>query len=269
MKTKIYITIFLALFGLTTVVAQTTSQQPDSLQYIQNLFGFKLENRTSENRSGIVIIKAGRIKKFNPFGSSPEGYVIVGAGVLNKSIGIKKKDFIGTENTSQFTKTLFELRKNNITDVAIVVKAKNKGYIVFQLDISAVDANTIFASYTKTTTETTTTIKDTVPDSFLIAESEQAGAVYAKNYYRKHRGWFFVGTGAGIATGIIGIVTMPLIASYVPVKKIPQPPPNVNADAWTVGYKKKAKGKKIVHALLGGVVGTSLAVVFYTFIQPK
>ncbi|MBI3502293.1 MAG: hypothetical protein HY063_10915 [Bacteroidetes bacterium] len=145
MKTKSLLTISLAVFALTVAHGQTTSQPLDSLQYIEKILGITFET-TSAKGGGVRVIK---IEK----GKWSDEKVITAIYPMK---GIMfSGDRIEIKNTSDLTKTLFELRKTNSSRVFLSTKGKMVG---LQRDISEINPN--FSS-----TTTTVTVNNTPPPS--------------------------------------------------------------------------------------------------------
>lgn len=94
------------------------------------------------------------------------------------------------------------------------------------------------------------------------------GRTYAQQHYHGWR-WFGAGVAGGAALGIIGM-GIAIGFSQTGTAHPPQSEqqrltemPQLYANGFRLGYHQRARGKALIKTILGGVVGTGIAVAIY------
>ena len=76
--------------------------------------------------------------------------------------------------------------------------------------------------------------------------------------------WFVAGFFSGVLLGLVGTgVTLAIAAGPSPTPKQMPDDPDIDLVCYVNGYESKAKGKNMLHAGLGGLLGTAVWVAAY------
>lgn len=225
-----------------TVVNQTNqiavNPIKDSLQFIETLWGVKLEN-TTEKGGGIKIVKLESNSIFK------SGTPLKKLMVLNVRNG---ENPVRVLNTSDLTKVVFESYNQGISKVNLYAgKNRVSALSYYTADIKGIDISGI--SKFK---------GENVPINKLgFEESKNAGYTVA-GYYSPSKGWYMQGFCMGMLFGLPGIALVGVAALVPP--NMPSIPPNVDADAWFKGYKSRINKKRFLTSVLGATLGSMLVI---------
>lgn len=91
-------------------------------------------------------------------------------------------------------------------------------------------------------------------------ESKKAGQTVA-GIYHPGQMWAMQGFCSGLVFGVAGLAVVGGIAELsVSPNKIPVASPNVDATAWSKGYKSQIRKKRLISGLLGSIAGAILII---------
>ena len=90
-----------------------------------------------------------------------------------------------------------------------------------------------------------------------INESKQAGRTVAKIYHPGQM-WAFQGFCSGAMFGLVGIGVISFAAILPP--RIPSPPTNVDAQAWSSAYYSMIAKKRLFSGILGSIASAALVI---------
>jgi len=218
---------------------ETLKKSP--IQCIEELWGVKLENAV-ENGGGIKIVKLEANSIFKP--QAPLGRLYI----YNVQNGKKS---VRVRNTDELATVLFDAYKKGISKINLTSATKRMGKLSFYTyDHLGIDISGLSKCQGA----------DSTIKKLSIDESKNAGRTVA-DIYHKPDNWIMQGFCAGMLFGVAGVGLMGFIAALTPSKnRLPKPPPNVDANAWSSGYKSKIKKKLLLTGLTGSVLGAALVI---------
>jgi len=220
----------------------------DSVQCIEELFGVKLEN-TLEKEGGVKITKIGAGSIFSTVSSSRAEKRLAKLSIYKVNNGKS----VRVKNTSELARVLFDTYNHGISKIDLV-SGKGKRLTFFTSDSRAIDISGL-SKCQGTNTDT---------KKLSSNDSKNAGRIVEGIYTRSHN-WTNEGTIAGMGLGVVGIGLVSIAALIPPGQdKIPIPPPNVDATAWTNGYIAQFRKKRLLTGVLGSIVGTAFSVIVYS-----
>ncbi|MFH0865215.1 MAG: hypothetical protein V1904_03415 [Bacteroidota bacterium] len=212
-------------------------QIKDSLQFIENLWGVKFEN-TQENEGGVMITKLESNSIFKP--QTP----LKKLSFYNVNNGTK----VRVVTTSQLAHVLFESYNQGISKINLLSGSSRMSKLSYYTnDPKGIDISGL-SKFPGT---------DTTKNKLGTDESKKAGSTVSKVYHPGQT-WIMQGFCSGMVFGLPGIALVGVVALLPP--KTPTAPPNVDAKAWSSGYKSKIKKKRLISGLLGSMAGAFLII---------
>ena len=211
------------------------------LQCIEEQWGVKLENAV-ENGGGVKIVKLEANSIFKP--QVPLGRLYI----YNVQTG---KNSVRVRNTDELATVLFDSYKKGISKINLYSASKRMGKLSFYTyDHLGIDISGLSKCQGA----------DSTIKKLSIDESKIAGRIVA-DIYHKPDNWIMQGFCSGMVFGVAGVGLIGFIAALSPSKnRLPKPPPNVDAAAWSSGYKSKIKKKLFITGLSGSIVGAALVI---------
>jgi hypothetical protein len=215
----------------------------DSLQCIEDMWGVKLEN-TTENGGGVKIIKL----ESNSIFKQGISLGIRGTLLTNKLTicYVNNGGKVRVKNTAELARVIFESYKQGISKINLVSERNTKlSYLTY--DPKGIDITGI-SKYQGA---------ETSSKKLGITESKNAGRTVS-GIYHPGQMWAMQGFCSGMVFGLAGIGIIAFAAILPP--NTPKVPPNVDANAWSNGYRSRINKKRLISGILGSLAGAALVI---------